>query len=119
MSLQSQLISSKKHSEIISSPYLLLAAKIFLSRQIAFPYSTFFSGLFCVDGFSWSDALDFVNFYLDLIYPKTASRLRIKSKFFEELLKEYFVKSPILDEMINFHTRGSYINLKRPIEEPK
>lgn len=118
LTLQSEIISRGKDLNsrypIIDSPFLLLAAKIFLSRQTCFPISIFSTGPFYNDGFSWSDALNFVNFYFEIFFKFSSHFFKVKSKFFEDLFVE-FEDSPTLDQMIYLHECKKYENLKKTI----
>jgi hypothetical protein len=114
LTLQSQIITSKKDENysIINSPFLMLAAKIFLSRQIGFPISIFSTSTSFTDGFSWKDALDFVNFNVDQNFIGSSHLFKVKSQFFKDLLDE-FGDSPNLEQMIFSHKLGQYDNWKR------
>lgn len=80
-----EIKDSSSRNENLLMNFLFLASKIFLSRQTGYQISLFFSEN-TIDGFSWSEAIDFVNFYF-------GKYRKVESKFCEELKKAAEFKS--------------------------
>lgn len=85
--LQDEIFNLQAISEenkYIISDFLFFAAKIFLSRRTGCHISFFASKKPAIT-FSWSDAIDFVNFYLEKYFKPLK---KIESKFCQDLAKE-------------------------------
>ena len=85
--LQDEIFNLKVVSEEnkhIVSDFLFFAAKIFLSRRTGCNIS-FFASKNPAIMFSWSDAIDFVNFYLEKYFSRLST---IESKFCQDLAQE-------------------------------
>lgn len=95
---------SKKFEKfhILETPLLFIAAKVFLSRQLGIPISFFASREF-MEGFSWADAVTFINFF----YDRFCDSLQIKSQFCEDLITN-FKETPTFTEMMTIFDSKDY-----------
>lgn len=120
LKLQDEIIQkvnrdARNRYALLESPFLMLAAQIFLSRQTGYPISFFATTIVFRDGFAWTDAIDFINFFYDLIFPGLPKTLKVKSRFFNDVKSE-FSRVPTLEEMFALHKLGNYENMKRYTE---
>lgn len=88
---------------ILESPFLFLAAKIFLSRQLNLPVF-FFTGKDDLDGFSWADAITYINYHFDRL---STVKIKIKSHFFDDLAAN-FADMPSFKEIISTFDSKEY-----------
>lgn len=81
------LTKLEERRSIITSPFLLCAAKIFICRQSGFQMSLF-AGKIDSDQFSWKDALDYVNFYTYHYFPaEIFEKIKVSSQFWDDVSK--------------------------------
>ena len=100
--------ASDKKFHYLQTNFLFFAAKIFLSRQTPFQFS-FFLPKYPSDGFSWSDAIDLVNFYF-----KTLTLLPIKSKFCKDIQRASDLSAFVDYSTIwKVYDSGTFISKKR------
>lgn len=105
--IMTRVVDPKIQYAIIDSPYLMLAAKIFLSRQIGYPISLFATTTGYTDGFTWPEAVDLVNFFIEKYFHYSKKSFKIKSQLYNDL-KEEIQGNVDFNEIMKFRQTRHY-----------
>ena len=118
LALQQQILMFQYDSEEMSDPkfhlldssYLLLAAKIFLTRQHGYQIS-YFQTKFVCENSSWKDVIDFVNFFMGRLYEEEIAKiLNLTSEFCKDM--DNFPNLPAFEEMMTIYDLKNYQSKK-------